>query len=204
MKQNKVIVISGATATDKTTLAIALAQKYETQIINFDSLLFYQELNIGTAKPTIQEMAGVPHHLIGFQTIKSPINAAQFCQLALDKIHTLHTQGVVPVLVGGSAFYLRALLRGMYPNRPPSPEVLKKSCSLYQKAGIGPFRQILKEYDPTNFYQLHQNDHYRIRRAVEYYWSTGMSFSSAPKKLKSSYLQSNVHSWEPLPSLSPY
>ena len=180
-KQNKVIIISGATATGKTTLAISEAKKYQKghlQIINFDSLLFYRELKIGTARPTLEEMDGVPHHLIAIQSAKNPINAAQFSQLAREKITALHRQGAIPVLVGGSAFYLHSLLKGTSNGHSPSKQVLEKSHTLYQKEGIHPFLKILQKCDPPNFHKLHKNDHYRIRRAVEYYWSTERPFSS--------------------------
>ena len=197
MKENKVIILSGPTATGKTSLGVSLAKKYRLEIINFDSLLFYRELNIGTAKPTLQEMEDVPHHLISFQSAQSPINSAQFYRLALDKTNTLHTRGVIPLFVGGSAFYLRALLKGLYESSHPSQEVLEKSRCLYEKEGIQPFQEILKEHDPVNFNQLHKNDHYRIRRAVEHYWSSGISFSSVREKWEQSHgpCQSNIHSW---------
>ena len=175
----KAIVLSGATATGKTNLAITLAQKYDLQIINFDSLLFYRELNIGTDKPSQDEMRGIPHHLINIRSAKNPLNAAQFSMMALEKINTLHKQGIIPLLVGGSGFYLKALLSGMDGSTPPDQKALKRSHDLYHQDGIEPFREILRECDPINFQKLHENDHYRIRRAVEYYWSSGRAFSIA-------------------------
>ena len=201
-RENRVAIISGATATGKSALAIALAKKYGQHIINFDSLLFYRELNIGTAKPTLEERGGVPHHLMDSQSAKRPINAAQFSQMALNVITSLHQRGIIPLLVGGSAFYLNALLKGMDDKYPPSIPALKKSHTLYQKAGIHPFLQVLREHDPINFHKLHPNDHYRIRRAVEYYWSTGRPFSSAQDHLaqtaedhQNGQQASNIHSW---------
>ena len=177
----KIIILSGATATGKTALAISLAKKYNLEIINFDSLLFYRELNIGTSKPTQEEMESIPHHLIGFQSAKNPINAADFARLASKKISDLHQRGVVPLLVGGSCFYLQALLQGMGDQDAPSNEVMEKSNSLYESEGISPFLEILSQNDPINFKRLHQNDHYRIRRAVEYFWFTNKPFSLAKK-----------------------
>ena len=181
---NRVAILSGATATGKTALSISLAKKYGWEIVNFDSLLFYRELNIGTAKPSPEEMVGVPHHLVDLQSAKHPINAAQFSRLARDKIASLQQKKIIPLLVGGSGFYLKALLEGMDDKHPPTQEALDKSHDLYQTEGIEPFREILKRYDPVNFQKLYPNDHYRIRRAVEYYWSTGWAFSSAPQESK--------------------
>ena len=190
--KHPVAIVSGATATGKTALGIALGKKYGLEIINFDSLLFYRELHIGTARPSADEMEGVPHHLMGQESIKAPINAAQFSQLAKDKISSLHRRGVVPLLVGGSAFYLNALLQGMGDEHPPSQQARGKSHALYEREGISPFRQILREYDPPNFHKLHENDHYRIRRAVEYYWSTERPFSSHSFRRSP---PSNIHHW---------
>ena len=197
MKQPLVVILSGATATGKTTLAVALAQKYQLQIINFDSLLFYRELNIGTAKPSPQQLAQAPHHLIGIRSIKDPMSAADFCHLALAQIHSSHQQGIIPLLVGGSAFYLRALLQGMYPSKTLSPDIRHRSRALYQQQGIEPFRQLLLQHDPSHFHSLHPNDHYRIRRAVEHYWSTGQPFTSARQQWENSPRRhhSNIHSW---------
>ena len=181
MKKNKIVVISGATATGKTKQAISLAKKYRKhclEIVNFDSLLFYQELSIGSNKPSQKEMGNIPHHLIDIASAKNPINAFVFAKLAKEKIEEIHKKQAIPVLVGGSGFYLDALLSGTS-YHPPSEEVIEKSNQLYQKSGITPFHEILKKNDPVNFRKLHPNDHYRIRRAVEYYWSTGKPFSTA-------------------------
>lgn len=181
MKKNKVVVISGATCTGKTKKAIDLAQiynQYNLEIVNFDSLLFYRELTIGANKPSREEMGNVPHHLIDIASAKDPLNAFLFAKIAREKIKTLHRQKTIPVLVGGSGFYLEILLSGA-DHHPPKKEALEKSKLLYQESGITPFCDILKNHDPGNFHKLHPNDHYRIRRAVEYFWSTGMPFSMA-------------------------
>ncbi len=178
---NNIIIISGATATGKTALSLALAEKYNAEIVNFDSLLFYKELNIGTAKPSKEELNRIPHHLIDINSAKDPLNAADYSKLAKVKIDELHSRGKLPILVGGSGFYLRALLRGMYNSQAPSEQIIQKSNQLYDNLGIAPFIEILKEHDDHNFKQLHPNDHYRIRRAVEHFWSTGIPFSLAQK-----------------------
>ena len=147
----KVVVLSGATATGKTSLAISLAKKHGLEVVNFDSLLFYRELSIGTSKPTPKEMGRIPHHLVGFQSAKHPINAASFAELALKKIADLHQKGVTPLLVGGSCFYLQALLSGIGSEGAPSEEVVTRSNSLYEKEGISPFLEILSQNDPINF-----------------------------------------------------
>ena len=180
MKRKKMIILSGATATGKTQWALELGGKFPLEIVNFDSLLFYRELNIGTCKPSEKQMGEIPHHLINVKSAKNPINAPQFASLARDTINSLHRRNLTPLLVGGSGFYLNTLLNGSNDNLPPSEETLEQSRQLFEESGIAPFRDILKKHDPPNFHKLHPNDHYRIRRAVEYYWSTKEPFSSAP------------------------
>lgn len=185
MEIKKILIISGPTASGKTKLSLDIAHNNsQLEIVNFDSLLFYQELNIGTAKPTLKEMADIPHHLIDIATISNPLNAARYCEIALPLIEKIHQQKKVPVLVGGSGFYLKALLMGMYPSPTPSKEILEKSDEIYSKEGIDFFINFLKKHDKKSFEKLHPNDHYRIRRAVEFYWSSNYPISLAPQKQK--------------------
>jgi tRNA dimethylallyltransferase len=175
----KVIVISGPTASGKTAMAIELARKYGGEIVNFDSLLLYQEINIGTAKPTQQEQDMVPHHMINIRSISHPINAADFAREAYPIVEKLLSHKKIVYLVGGSGFYLQALLKGMYQSPTTPKEITRKSDNLYASHGIAPFRDILKVHDKKSFERYHENDHYRIRRAVEHWWTTELPFSLA-------------------------
>jgi tRNA dimethylallyltransferase len=112
--KNIICVISGPTASGKTSTSISLAKKFGGEIVNFDSLLFYKEITIGTAKPTEEEKDGVPHHFVNCESVNNPINAADFSKLAISKINELHSQKKIVYLVGGSGFYLQAVLKGMY------------------------------------------------------------------------------------------
>jgi tRNA dimethylallyltransferase len=183
MSTNKVIIVSGPTASGKTNTSIKLAKKFNAEVVNFDSLLFYKELNKGTAKPTKAEQNGVLHHLIDTHSIKSPINAADYMRLAEPVIKDIHERGLTAILVGGSGFYLQTLLKGMYKSKTTPQEILEKSEDLYQKEGISPFLSILQENDPESFSRYHENDHYRIRRAVEYYWANHSKLSDARKEM---------------------
>ena len=178
MSRNIVCVISGPTASGKTQSSLELAKRFPlAEIVNFDSLLFYRELNIGTAKPSAEEMAGVPHHMIDIRSAKAPINAADYAKMALDLIADLHAQGKIPILTGGSGFYLQALLYGMFDSMTVDPLTRKRSNELYQEKGIDPFIKILELNDPESHKRYHSNDHYRIRRAVEHFWTAGTKFS---------------------------
>jgi len=176
----KIIIIAGATATGKTNLSIELAKIHHGSVVNFDSLLFYKELQIGTARPTVEEMSGIDHFLVGTDSISNPLNAKQFAERAL-KIIDERPENEPIFLVGGSGFYLQALLYGMYEDLSTPQSIREKSDKLYKEEGIEPFRDILNLHDHENYLRLHSNDHYRIRRAVEYFWTTNKPFSEAKK-----------------------
>lgn len=192
MKKNIVCVISGPTATGKTSTSIKMAKFFHGEIVNFDSLLFYQELQIGTARPTIEEMSGVPHHLVGTNTISEPINAASYCKLVIPIINSLHAHNKIVFLVGGSGFYLQALLKGMYDSETTPDHVTQKSNKIYQETGIIEFLNILADIDPVSFESIHTNDHYRIRRAVEHFWTHGTPFSQAKKNMQTQDVKSTA------------
>lgn len=182
MTTRPLLIISGATATGKTATSIRLAQMLKSHspvILNFDSLLFYKELNIGTAKPSAQEQQGIEHKLIDIRSITDPLNAADFTSMALKELEACHTQNQLPILVGGSGFYLRALIKGMYDSLDVSDEVRHESAKLYQEHGIEPFIDVLKLNDPERMSKLHPNDHYRIRRAWEHWQMTGKPIAAA-------------------------
>ncbi len=189
---NKIIIISGPTASGKTATSIQIAKKFQAEVVNFDSLLFYRELNIGTAKPTDQEQEGVPHHFINTHSIYNPINAADYLKIAEPKINEIHAKGSPVILVGGSGFYLQALLNGMFESTTTPQDIINKSDLLYSSSGIEPFRDILREHDTLAYDQYHPNDHYRIRRAVEHFWTTNTPFSLKRTEMKDRLTNSPV------------
>ena len=187
MINKPLVVISGPTASGKTGTSIYLAKEIDAEIINFDSLLFYKEITIGTAKPTHEEREGVVHHLIDIASISTPLNASRFINEAIEIIHDCHKRNVTPILVGGSGFYLRALIKGMYES-PTTDVAIKKECEeLFEKEGIQPFRDFLKRHDIKSFEKIHENDHYRTIRAVEHFKSTGTPFSEEAQKITDPY-----------------
>ncbi len=196
----KVIVISGPTASGKTDISLDLAEKFGGEIVNFDSLLLYKEITIGTAKPTLEERNRIPHHLVDVNSITTPLNAADYSRLAEPIIQALHLQNKTVYLVGGSGFYLQAVLKGMYESPTTSDEIIKKSDDLYLAEGITPFLHILQREDPETFARYHENDHYRIRRAVEHFWSTGGKLSDArtQKDQENTNLGISKHDWDVL------
>lgn len=195
----KVIIVSGPTACGKTQTAIDLAKKFNAEIVNFDSLLLYQEINIGTAKPTKEERDGIAHHMIDVAAVSSPLNASSYAKMALPLIAEIAGRDKNVILTGGSGFYLQALLKGMY-DSPTTPEnIFKRSENIYETEGIAPFLEILKTNDPHSFERYHENDHYRIRRAVEHFWTHGIPLSQRRevKDIENEKLQTgNIHGWD--------
>lgn len=186
-KPNIVCAISGPTASGKTKASLELCRRGENaEIVNFDSLLFYRELNIGTAKPDLRERSLCPHHLIDIRSAADHMNAAEFAKEALETVLRLHREDKIPVLTGGSGFYLQALLYGMFDSKTTGEDIRRRSEQLYRAEGITPFLDILKENDPESFQQYHPNDHYRIRRAVEHFWTTGRKFSRSRRDMMAS------------------
>lgn len=182
LKKEPIILISGATATGKTQtslkIAEALAKKnIKAEIINGDSLLFYPELNIGTAKPTLEERKSVPHHLIDCSSLDKPLNASDYMKMALGLLDELHAKGVVPLIVGGSGFYIRALLKGMYESGETPPMIREDIEELERERGWETVRELLKEKDPLSHERIHTNDHYRTVRALEFCLTHGKPFS---------------------------
>ena len=201
----RLIIISGPTASGKTNASIELAIYIKKQhnliaeIVNFDSLYFYKEISIGSAKPKVSEQKNIPHHLIDIASINSPLNAADFILIAHQKIEELFNQNKIVILVGGSGFYLRSLLKGMYESPTQDPIVIKESEQIYQEQGIDYFINFLKKNDPESLKNLHPNDHYRLRRAVLYFQSTGQKISEQKKLLDEQLpydFSKNNYNWE--------
>lgn len=195
----KVVIISGPTATGKTDTAITLARTFGGEVVNFDSLLLYKEITIGTAKPTLEERMQVPHHMIDVTSIAQPMNASDYMKAAFPVVEKLLKEKKTVYLVGGSGFYLQALLKGMYDSPSTPTDVLKKSEIMYNNEGIAPFREILKQNDPGSFERYHENDHYRIRRAVEHWWTNATPFFEERNRKNESNTTlpgATIHGWE--------
>lgn len=195
----KVVIISGPTATGKTDMAIDLARRFKGEIVNFDSLLLYKEITIGTAKPTPAEMKEVPHHMIDVTSISSPMNASDYMRQAYPVVEKVLKDRSTVFLTGGSGFYLQALLKGMYDSPSTPSEVVKRSEQMYHDEGIAPFREILRHHDPGSYGRYHENDHYRIRRAVEHWWANGSPFFDERLRKNSDnsvLVGPTVHGWD--------
>ncbi len=170
----KVLVICGATASGKTSLSVACAEKLNTEIISADSMLVYRDLNIGTAKPTKEEQRGVKHHLIDVVSPFDSFSVSDYEKAALPIVEDLLAQGKTPIICGGTGFYVNALLyKSQFGNTGASEEVREKYETLYKEKGKEYLHALLSQIDPESAEKLHANDVKRVIRALEIYDVTG-------------------------------
>jgi tRNA dimethylallyltransferase len=174
MPDKPIFVIQGPTASGKTSLAIALAQHYQTEIISFDSRQFYHELAIGVARPSVEELQQVPHHFIASHSIKAPLNAAIFAAQAQPVLDKLLQEKGAAVLVGGSALFADALLLGLDP-LPHDAQVQAKWQSIFEQEGLGALQKALLRQDPGFFQVVDIMNPLRLIRALEINELTGRS-----------------------------
>lgn len=165
---DKIIAIVGPTATGKTDLSIKIAQLINGEIISADSRLVYKDFNIGTAKPTEEERAIVPHHFIDINVPSVTYTVGGYKQQAEQVIQDLLQRGKVPIITGGTGFYVKALLEGLdIPDVKPDEKFRKKMTEYVDKEGKEALYELLKLKDPVIADKLHLNDTFRIIRALE-------------------------------------
>lgn len=175
----KVLVICGATATGKTSLAVECALKLNTEIISADSLLVYKGLNIGTAKPADGEKRGVVHHMIDVVDPQKTFSVGDYRDMALPITENILKRGKTPVICGGTGFYINSLLFKMsYGNAVSVPEVRKKYEDYYAVNGKEVLYALLEKVDPETAEKLHANDIKRVIRALEIYEVSGIKKSA--------------------------
>ena len=178
--KKRVIVITGPTAAGKTKLSLSLAKTIEGEIISADSCQVYRGMDIGTAKATLEERALVPHHLIDICEITVPFNVAQFAEKASQDIEDVIYRGKVPIIVGGSGFYVHALLYGP-PRGPPSDSLVRENLE-NQMDNLGPelLYQKLQNLDPEYAATISDKDRHKIVRALEIMSISGQRVSDFP------------------------
>lgn len=176
-KANQVYVVAGPTASGKTALAIHWAQQLKTEIINFDSRQVYHELRIGVARPLLEELSAVTHHLVASHSIQNPLNAASFAakarEIALDCIAR---NGSV-VLVGGTGLYLNAFLEGLDEFPPLAPEMRVEIQALFDQEGIEGLTNALLALDPAALEWVQKDNPARLMRALEITKASGLPVS---------------------------
>ncbi len=173
-----IIVLTGLTASGKTTLAIHWAQQLKAQIINVDSALFYQGLDIGSAKPTLTERRGVTHHLIDHLKPTETYSVARFLGDVSPIVDKAKQEGIPLIFVGGTMLYLSALLHGLSDIPATSDAIRLELETEYQQHGNILMHQQLQQCDPVSAARLHPNDKQRVMRALAIYRSTNINLST--------------------------
>ena len=173
------IILTGPTAVGKTELSIALAKSIGGEIISADSMQVYKYMDIGTAKIRSEEMDGVPHHLIDILEPDVAFNVAMFKDLAKSAVEDIYSRGRIPILVGGTGFYIQALLYDIDFSEEDSDSSIRKELeTLAEVKGAAFLHEKLREVDPESAEQIHANNVKRVIRALEYYQLHGEKIST--------------------------
>ncbi len=160
-------VVLGPTASGKTALSLALAERFHGEIVNCDSVAMYREFDLGTAKPTATERTRAPHHLLDFIAPTSHITAGEYARQARQVLDEIKVRGHLPILVGGTGLYLRALLEGLFPGPQRSEELRERLRQLADRRGSNYLHRILRRLDRTAAEKIHANDSPKLIRAIE-------------------------------------
>lgn len=174
----KILVIVGPTASGKTRMAVELAQRHNGEVISADSMQIYRTMDIGTAKPTKEEMGGIPHHMIDVADPEEDFSVARYVEMAARCVDNVLERGKLPIVAGGTGLYIDSLLSGrtFAPFSPDSALRGELERELAEKGGQA-MLEALAQVDPEAAQRLHPNDHKRIVRALEVYRSTGKTIT---------------------------
>ncbi len=172
------IVIAGPTAVGKTSMAIEVASHFESEIISSDSRQIYKEMTIGTAKPSKEELARIPHHFIGSVSIFEPYNTGMYERDALRKISELHDKHDIVIVSGGTGLYIKAILEGLdsFPEVPA--KILEKWVQHFREHGLSFLQESLQELDPDYYAIVDRANHRRLIRALTVTDASGTPYSN--------------------------
>lgn len=186
MNKIKVIVICGPTASGKTSLAVELAKRVHGEVVCADSMQIYKGMDIATAKPTIEEMQGIPHHIVDFLEPSEPFSVADYVELAHKVIAEISVRGSVPIICGGTGLYIDSLTENIqFQQTVTKTPVRDELKALAEENGNAYLLEMLREIDPETAERLHENNISRIIRAIEVYKTTGVTMSEQIRQSKS-------------------
>ncbi len=172
------IVITGATASGKTALSVQLAKRIGAEIVNADSMQIYKYMDIGTAKPTIEEREGVVHHLIDIALPSEQFSVATYCRLAKEAIDSIHSRGKIAVMVGGTGLYIDSVVNNIqFSNIEPDEAYRSELEKIADERGNEYIHNMLKEVDPDSAAKIKVPDKKRIIRALEVYHVSGKTLT---------------------------
>ena len=189
-----IFCLMGPTASGKTALAIELVKQFPFEIISVDSAMIYRDMDIGTAKPSAEELQAAPHHLLDIINPTESYSAAQFCADATSLADEILQKGKIPLLVGGTMMYFNALQQGLSALPEANPELRQQLEAEAAQHGWAMMHQRLAQIDPKAALRIHANDTQRIQRALEVYHLTGTclsDFLAQQKKEESAYIFAN-------------
>lgn len=161
------VVVLGPTASGKTALSLALAERFHGEVVNCDSVALYRDFEIGTAKPTASERARVPHHLLDIADPNDSMTAGQYARLARGTLAEIKSRDKLPIVVGGTGLYLRALLDGLFPGPQRSEELRERLRQRAGKKGGQYLHNVLRRLDADAATKIHANDVPKLIRAIE-------------------------------------
>ncbi len=177
------IILTGPTAVGKTALSVRLAKAVGGEIISADSMQVYRHMDIGSAKITKEEMEGIPHHLIDVLNPDEEFNVTTFQQLAKKAVEEIYSRGRIPIVAGGTGFYIQALLYDIdFTENGEDTSIRDELEALGREKGAGFLHNMLKDIDPESAEEIHANNQKRVIRAIEYYRQTGEPISEHNKR----------------------
>jgi len=176
--KQKLVVITGPTASGKSSLAMELARQFGGEIINADSMQVYRGMDVGTAKVTIMERRAVPHHLIDVVDPDEAFNAAIYRSLAMPLLSELHTREKMSFVVGGTGLYIKTLLGGLFPSPASDQDLRERLHREWEELGSASLHERLKSLDPESAQKIHPNDKLRVIRALEVIHQTNKPLST--------------------------
>ena len=182
---NNIICIAGPTASGKTALAVELAKLVNGEVVSCDSMQIYKRMDIGTAKPTQEEMQGIRHHMLSVAEPWEDFSVSRYCQLASPMVDDITARGKTAIIAGGTGLYMDALIRGNAFAPYPSTGMREKLEAQADAEGMEAMLSILASIDPESAARLHLADRKRIIRALEVYYETGQTITSHNLKTQS-------------------
>lgn len=183
MERISVYAVVGPTATGKSAYAVDLAKRLGGEIVSGDSMQLYRGMDIGTAKATAEEQAGIPHHLLDIADISEPFSAGRFLTLAADAIRGIHARGKVPIVCGGTGLYIELLLTGRRLTETAADPALREELLRFaQENGAEALHERLRQLDPDAAAAIHPNNIKRVVRAIEICETAGVTKSEADKR----------------------
>ncbi|MBQ9930288.1 MAG: tRNA (adenosine(37)-N6)-dimethylallyltransferase MiaA [Oscillospiraceae bacterium] len=171
------ICIAGPTASGKTALAVALAKELDGEVVSCDSMQVYRRMNIGTAKPTFEEMQGIVHHMLDVAEPDEDFSVSRYCEMAAPIVDDILARGKTAIIAGGTGLYMDSLIKGNAFAPFPSTGMRKKLEAQADAEGMEAMLSLLQSIDPEAAARLHPADRKRIIRALEVYYETGLSIT---------------------------